>query len=102
MHESDSGLPAEAPASNHGNFESRTAVWRFRGAQGSIQAALERDLPLLRGTGIKVDQMAAVQELEKASQLPPVDRMRKPGNLASQSRGTDRFDTPGMRLYEWS
>jgi uncharacterized membrane protein (DUF2068 family) len=47
------------------------AVWRFRGAQGSIQAALERDLPLLRGTGIKVDQMAAVHELEKALATKP-------------------------------
>jgi uncharacterized membrane protein (DUF2068 family) len=47
------------------------AVWRFRGAQGSIQAALERDLPLLRGTGIKVDQMAAVQELQKALATKP-------------------------------
>src|SRR6201997_4460798 len=42
------------------------AVWKFRGAQGSIQAALERDLPLLRASGIKVDQMATVHELEKA------------------------------------
>jgi uncharacterized membrane protein (DUF2068 family) len=47
------------------------AVWRFRGAQGSIQAALERDLPLLRGTGIKIDQMAAVHELEKALATKP-------------------------------
>lgn len=42
------------------------AVWKFRGAQGSIQNALDRDLPLLRATGIKVDQMTAVHELEKA------------------------------------
>ncbi|MDT5067121.1 MAG: hypothetical protein QOK02_3276 [Mycobacterium sp.] len=47
------------------------AVWRFRGAQGSIQAAVERDLPLLRGTGIKIDQMAAVQELQKALATKP-------------------------------
>jgi uncharacterized membrane protein (DUF2068 family) len=47
------------------------AVWKFRGAQGSIQAALERDLPPLRATGIKVDQMAAVHELEKALATKP-------------------------------
>ena len=47
------------------------AVWKFRGAQGSLQAALERDLPLLRQAGIKVDQMAAVHELEKALATKP-------------------------------
>ena len=47
------------------------AVWKFRGAQGSIQAALERDLPLLRASGIKVDQMGAVRELEKALATKP-------------------------------
>jgi uncharacterized membrane protein (DUF2068 family) len=47
------------------------AVWKFRGAQGSIQAALERDLPLLRASGIKVDQMATVHELEKALATKP-------------------------------
>lgn len=47
------------------------AVWKFRGAQGSIQAALDRDLPILRATGIKVDQMAAVHELEKALATKP-------------------------------
>jgi uncharacterized membrane protein (DUF2068 family) len=47
------------------------AVWKFRGAQGSIQAALDRDLPLLRATGFKVDQMTAVHELEKALAAKP-------------------------------
>jgi uncharacterized membrane protein (DUF2068 family) len=47
------------------------AVWKFRGAQGSIQAAVERDLPLLRASGIKVDQMTAVRELEKALAAKP-------------------------------
>ncbi|APE18195.1 DUF2127 domain-containing protein [Mycolicibacterium pallens] len=47
------------------------AVWKFRGAQGSIQAAVERDLPLLRSSGIKVDQMTAVHELEKALATKP-------------------------------
>ena len=47
------------------------AVWKFRGAQGSIQAALDRDLPLLRASGFKVDQMTAVQELEKALATKP-------------------------------
>jgi uncharacterized membrane protein (DUF2068 family) len=47
------------------------AVWRFRGAQGSIQAAVERYLPVLRNSGIKVDQMTAVHELEKALAAKP-------------------------------
>jgi uncharacterized membrane protein (DUF2068 family) len=47
------------------------AVWKFRGAQGSIQAALDRDLPLVRASGFKVDQMTAVQELEKALATKP-------------------------------
>jgi uncharacterized membrane protein (DUF2068 family) len=46
-------------------------VWKFRGAQGSIQAALDRDLPLLRASGFKVDQMTAVHELEKALATKP-------------------------------
>ena len=47
------------------------AVWQFRGAQGSIQTALDRDLPVLRATGFKVDQMTAVHELEKALATKP-------------------------------
>ncbi|MEO9222832.1 MAG: DUF2127 domain-containing protein [Mycobacteriaceae bacterium] len=47
------------------------AVWQFRGAEGSIQTALDRDLPLLRGTGVKVDQLGAVHELEKALATKP-------------------------------
>jgi uncharacterized membrane protein (DUF2068 family) len=47
------------------------AVWKFRGAQGSIQATVERDLPLLRASGIKVDQMTAIHELEKALATKP-------------------------------
>lgn len=47
------------------------AVWRFRGARGSIQAALERDLPVLRASGFHVDQMTAVHELEKALAAKP-------------------------------
>lgn len=47
------------------------AVWKFRGARGSIQATLDRDLPLLRASGFKVDQMTAVQELEKALAAKP-------------------------------
>ena len=47
------------------------AVWKFRGARGSIQATLDRDLPLLRASGFKVDQLTAVQELEKALATKP-------------------------------
>src|SRR6202012_2630750 len=42
------------------------AVWKFRGARGAIQATLDRDLPIFRAAGFKVDQMTIVQELEKA------------------------------------
>ncbi|MGF2947557.1 DUF2127 domain-containing protein [Mycobacterium sp. Lab-001] len=47
------------------------AVWKFRGARGSIQAALERDLPVLRASGFQVDQMTAVHELERALAAKP-------------------------------
>jgi uncharacterized membrane protein (DUF2068 family) len=47
------------------------AVWSFHGARGSIQAALDRDLPLLRSTGIRVDQMTAIHELERALATKP-------------------------------
>jgi len=46
-------------------------VWKFRGAHGSIQASLDRDLPLLRASGFKVDQMGVVHELEKALAAKP-------------------------------
>jgi uncharacterized membrane protein (DUF2068 family) len=47
------------------------AVWKFHGAQGSLQSALDRELPLLRASGIKVDQMTAIHELERALATKP-------------------------------
>jgi uncharacterized membrane protein (DUF2068 family) len=47
------------------------AVWKFRGARGSIQATLDRDLPIFRAAGFKVDQMTIVHELEKALAAKP-------------------------------
>ena len=47
------------------------AVWTFRGARGAIQATLDRDLPIFRAAGFKVDQMTAVHELEKALAAKP-------------------------------
>jgi uncharacterized membrane protein (DUF2068 family) len=47
------------------------AVWRFHGARDSIQAAVDRDLPLLRASGFKVDQMTLVNELERALATKP-------------------------------
>ena len=38
---------------------------------GPSRAALDRDLPVLRSTGIKVDQMTAVHELERALAAKP-------------------------------
>jgi uncharacterized membrane protein (DUF2068 family) len=46
-------------------------VWKFRGARGSIQATLDRDLPIFRAAGFKVDQMTVVHELEKALTAKP-------------------------------
>jgi uncharacterized membrane protein (DUF2068 family) len=47
------------------------AVWRFHGAQGSIQASVDRDLPLLRASGFKVDQMTLIHDLERALATKP-------------------------------
>ncbi|WP_454561534.1 DUF2127 domain-containing protein [Mycobacterium haemophilum] len=47
------------------------AVWKFRGARGAIQATLDRDLPIFRAAGFKVDQMTVVHELEKALATKP-------------------------------
>lgn len=47
------------------------AVWKFRGARGAIQATLDRDLPVFRAAGFKVDQMTMVHELEKALAARP-------------------------------
>lgn len=46
-------------------------VWRFRGAQDALQSAFDRDLPLLRTAGFRVDQMTIVHELQKALSLKP-------------------------------
>jgi uncharacterized membrane protein (DUF2068 family) len=46
-------------------------VWRFRGAQNALQSAFDRDLPLLRTAGFRVDQMTLVHELQKALSLKP-------------------------------
>jgi uncharacterized membrane protein (DUF2068 family) len=47
------------------------AVWTFRGARGAIQATVDRDLPIFRAAGFKVDQMTVVHELEKALAAKP-------------------------------
>lgn len=47
------------------------AVWTFRGSRGAIQATLEKDLPIFRAAGFKVDQMSAIHHLEKALAAKP-------------------------------
>ena len=50
------------------------AVWAvigFRNSQESIQQAVDRYVPALRAGGINVDQLALVQDLEKALQQDP-------------------------------
>lgn len=42
------------------------AVLRFRDAQLSIQATVDRDLPLLSAMGIRVEQLALVRDLQRA------------------------------------
>jgi uncharacterized membrane protein (DUF2068 family) len=46
-------------------------VWKFRGEQLSLQAIFDRDLPLLRASGFRVDQMTLVHEAEKALAAKP-------------------------------
>jgi len=46
-------------------------VLRFRASRGSIQAALDRDLPALRAAGIHLDQLALVHELQHALTTQP-------------------------------
>ncbi len=50
------------------------AVWAvigFRNSQETIQQAVDRYVPALRAAGINVDQLALVQDLEKALQQDP-------------------------------
>src|ERR1700739_1205855 len=47
------------------------AVWKFRGARAATQPTLDRDLPIFRAAGFKVDQMTIVHELEKALAAKP-------------------------------
>ena len=46
-------------------------MWKFRGVRSSIQDTLDRDMPIFRAAGFKVDQMTAVHELEKALAAKP-------------------------------
>jgi uncharacterized membrane protein (DUF2068 family) len=47
------------------------AVWRFQENRESIQAAFDRDLPLLRSSGIQVDQLTLIHEFERALAARP-------------------------------
>lgn len=47
------------------------AVLRFRAAHDAIQTAVDRDLPAFRAVGIRVDQLALVQDLQKALNQAP-------------------------------
>jgi uncharacterized membrane protein (DUF2068 family) len=46
-------------------------VWKFRGAQLSLQAAFDRDVPVLRASGFRIDQMTFLHELQKALAAKP-------------------------------
>ncbi|MDQ2849061.1 MAG: DUF2127 domain-containing protein [Actinomycetota bacterium] len=47
------------------------AVLAFRNSQNSIQATVDRDLPVFRSVGIRVDQLAVVGDLQKALDQTP-------------------------------
>ena len=47
------------------------AVLKFQDAHDAIASAVDRDLPALRQVGIRVDQFALVQDLEKALNQAP-------------------------------
>lgn len=74
------------------------AVWEFRGARGAIQATLDRDLPVLRAAGFKVDQMTVIHALEKALAAAPHGAAGTviPGmpGLASATRSSAGFGAP--------
>ncbi len=75
------------------------AVWKFRGARGSIQATLDRDLPLLRASGFQVDQMTAVQELEKALAAKPATLTLLTVALVAYA-GVEIFEGVGLWLLK--
>ena len=47
------------------------AVLAFRASRDTIAAAVDRDLPLLRASGIRVDELALVHDLEKVLAAAP-------------------------------
>lgn len=61
------------------------AVWKFQGERGAIQATLDRDLPIFRAAGFRVDQMPAIHELEKALVAKPSTLTLITGMLAVYS-----------------
>lgn len=46
-------------------------VWTFRGAQVSLQQAFDRDVPLLRASGFRIDQMTFLHEVQRALAAKP-------------------------------
>lgn len=46
-------------------------VWKFRGAQLSLQAEFDRDLPVLRASGFRVDEMTLLHDLQRALSAKP-------------------------------
>lgn len=46
-------------------------VIRFRDSRGSIQQTLDRDLPAFRASGVRIDQLALVRELQNALTTQP-------------------------------
>ncbi len=72
-------------------------VLRFRAAQGSLQAALDRDLPAFRASGIHVDQLALVRELQHALATKP-SRLTLVAVLLAGYAGIEAIEAVGLWL----
>jgi uncharacterized membrane protein (DUF2068 family) len=75
------------------------AAWTFRGAQGSLQAAFDRDLPLLRAAGFRVDQMTVVHAAEKALAAKPSTLMLMVFGLAAYA-ALELIEATGLWLLK--
>ena len=77
------------------------AVLAFRASRDTIAAAVDRDLPLLRASGIRVDQLALVRDLEKALAAEP-SRFTLIAALLAGYAAVELVEAVGLwRLTRW-
>ena len=72
-------------------------VLRFKSARTSIQDALTRDLPAFRASGIHVDQLALVRELQHALATQP-SRLNLVAALLAGSAAIEAVEAVGLWL----